>query len=205
MAVLLTSCAADHQIVLIANHKVDCTGVAPQKCFKIKEVGQQDWTYFYDDIEGFDYVEGYYYKLKIAVSENENPPADGSSLTYKLIEVLGKSKAPFNLDQGSWLVTRIKETDSFGRNPFIKIDLSENRINGNTSCNRFSAKIEVFEHDVDISELASTEMMCKDMHVETDFLDALSNIKTYSLENDKLQFLGNNNELLIECKYLKAE
>lgn len=205
MVLLFLSCSTNDKILLIASNKVDCTGVAPQKCLQIKEVGETDWTYFHNDIEGFDYVEGFYYRLKVAVMEVDNPLADGSSLKYKLIEILEQSKAPLNLDQGSWLVTRIKDRDSFGRNPFIKIDLSKNEINGNTSCNRFLAKIEVIDNSVDISELASTEMMCRDIDVENAFLEALANVNSYSLKNDKLQFLGDNQELLIECNYLKSE
>ncbi|WP_163516141.1 DUF4377 domain-containing protein [Gelidibacter japonicus] len=206
MVLLFFSCSTNtDKVILIASTKADCTGISPQKCLQIKEEGETNWTYFYSNIEGFDYVEGFYYRLKVSVSEIENPPAGGSSLKYRLIEVLEKSKAPLNLDQGSWLVTRVKDRDSFGRNPFIKIDLSQNEINGNTSCNRFSAKIKVTNNKVDISELSSTEMMCKDIDVETAFLDALASITSYSLKNDKLQLLDANKELLIECNYLKSE
>src|SRR5690606_38761556 len=113
------------------------------------------------------YEEGFFYKIKVDVIEVENPPADGSSVHYKLIEILDKSKVPLNLDQGSWLVTRVKDRDSFGRNPFIKIDLSQNEINGNTSCNRFSAKINVTKNKVEISELSSTDMLCSNIDVES--------------------------------------
>ncbi|HUH28540.1 DUF4377 domain-containing protein [Gelidibacter sp.] len=205
MVVLFLSCSSNNKTLLIANAKVHCTGVTSQKCLQIKELGETDWTYFYNDIEGFDYVEGFYYKIKVTVTEVENPPEDGSSLKYKLIKILEKSKAPLNLDQGSWLVTRVKDRENFGRNPFIKIDLSQNEISGNTSCNRFSAKIVVTDNKVDISELSSTEMICRDIEVETAFLDALANVTSYTLKDDKLQLLNDNKELLIECNYLKSE
>lgn len=202
----LYSCSnSSKKIIYISDSKVNCTGVAPQKCLQIKEEGQTDWTYFYGQIVDFDYEEGFFYKIKVEVIKVENPPADGSSLKYKLIEILDKSKTPLNLDQGSWLVTQLKDQDSFGRNPFIKIDLSKNEINGNTSCNRFSAKINVSKNKVDISEVISTEMMCKDIGVETAFLDALKSITSYTLKDEKLQFLDKNQELLIECNYLKRE
>ncbi|MBA6151774.1 DUF4377 domain-containing protein [Gelidibacter maritimus] len=205
LVLLFLSCSPNDKILLIANKKANCTGVAPQKCLQIKNEGEIDWTYLYSDIEGFDYVEGFYYRLKVNVSEVENPPADGSSLKYYLVEILEKSRAPLNIDQGSWLVTRVKDRDSFARNPFIKIDLSQNVINGNTSCNRFSANIEVTDNQVDITELSSTEMMCRDIEVETLFLDAMARIASYTLKNDKLQLLDINKELLIECTYLKSE
>lgn len=200
------SCSKNtNRIIYIADSKADCVGVAPQKCLQIKEEDKTDWTYFYDQIEGFDYEEGFFYKLKVDVIEVENPPADASSLKYKLIEILDKSKAPLNLDQGSWLVTRLKDMDSFGRNPFIKIDLSQNEIHGNTSCNRFSAKIAVINNKVEISEISSSEMACRDTEVESVFLDALKSISSYTLNEDKLQLLDKNKQLLIECDYLKHE
>ncbi|MEO9075680.1 MAG: DUF4377 domain-containing protein [Gelidibacter sp.] len=194
------------KIIFLASTKTDCVGVAPQKCLQIKEEGTTGWTSFYDQIEGFDYEEGFYYKIKVDVVEIANPPADGSSLKYKLIEVIDKSKAPLLLDQGSWLVTRLMDMDNFGRNPFIKIDLSQNEISGNTSCNRFSAKIVVSnDKELDISELSSTEMLCKDSAVENAFLEALANIASYTLNDEKLQLLDENQHLLIECHYLKHE
>ena len=200
------SCSnSSKKIIYIADAKVDCEGVAPQKCLQIKEEGTTDWTYLYDHIEGFDYEKGFFYKLKVEVKKIENPPADGSSLHYKLIEVLAKSKVPLVLDEGSWLVTRIKDRNRFGRNPIIKINLSQNEINGNTSCNRFSAKIAVKNNKVDLSELSSTEMLCKDIDIEVAFLEALKSVSSYTLNEEKLQLLDENKSVLIECDYLKHE
>lgn len=200
------SCSkSSNKIFLIADVKVDCDGIGSQKCLQIKAEGETNWNFLYDQIEGFDYEKGFFYKLKVEVTKIDNPTADQSSIHYRLIEVLDKSKAPLNLDQGSWLVTRLKDLDSFGRNPFIKIDLSQNEINGNTSCNRFSAKINVKNNKIEISELSSTEMMCRDMEVEEAFLHALNSISSYTLNEEKLQLLDENQQLLIECDYLKHE
>lgn len=192
------------KILYIADAKVPCVGTS-QECLQIKEEGTTEWISFYNKIEGFDYKEGFFYKIKVDILDTENSPADGSTMSYKLIEILDKSRVPLNLDQGSWLVTRIKDRDSFGRNPFIKIDLSQNEINGNTSCNRFSGKIRVTNTKVEISKLSSTEMACRDTEVESAFLEALKRISYYSLKEDKLQLLDENQELLIECDYLKHE
>ena len=200
------SCSnSSKKIVYIADAKVDCEGAASQKCLQIKEEGQTDWTYFCDHIEGFDYEAGFFYKLKVEVAKIENPTADASSLHYKLIEVLAKSKLPLVLDHGSWMVTRLNDRDSFGRNPIIKIDLSQSEIIGNTSCNRFSAKITVKNNTIDISELSSTEMLCKDIDVESAFLEALKGVSSYTLKDEKLQLLDENKKVLIECHYLKNE
>ncbi len=88
---LFSSCKETKQ-VYIASHIVDCIGVGPQKCMLYKESPSDEWTYFYDTIEGFEYEEGYNYKLEVAVSHIKNPPVDGSSLRYTLIKISSKEK-----------------------------------------------------------------------------------------------------------------
>lgn len=43
-------------------------------------------------IEGFDYEEGYEYKLKVSISSRKNPPANGPTVQYNLIELISKEK-----------------------------------------------------------------------------------------------------------------
>ncbi|QLH02286.1 proteinase inhibitor I1 Kazal [Nitrosopumilus cobalaminigenes] len=75
--------------ILYVNSKLeDCVGVSPQQCMLIKENQDAEWEMFYDNIHGFDYQEGIQYKLHVMISQIENPPADGSSLKYELIEIL---------------------------------------------------------------------------------------------------------------------
>ncbi|MEW7289700.1 DUF4377 domain-containing protein [Aquimarina sp. 2304DJ70-9] len=89
---VLFSACQETKRVFIGGHLVDCEGVAPQKCMLYKENIANDWTYFYDTIEGFDYEEGYTYELEIVVNQIENPPEDGSSLHYTLVKILSKEK-----------------------------------------------------------------------------------------------------------------
>ncbi len=90
--VFLFSSCQETKKIYIASHLTDCEGVAPQKCMLIKSRPSEDWTYFYDTIEGFNYEEGYSYELEVAVTRIENPPADGSSLQYSLLKILSKQK-----------------------------------------------------------------------------------------------------------------
>jgi hypothetical protein len=74
----------------VAHYRVDCVGVGAQKCLLVKEDQFDPWQLFYGRIEGFDYVEGYAYELRVVEEEIENPPADGSSIRIKLVEVIGR-------------------------------------------------------------------------------------------------------------------
>jgi heat shock protein HslJ len=60
------------------------------ECYQVKEDPDAEWQLFYDQIEGFEWEPGYTYELRVAVHQVENPPADASSLSYELIEVVDK-------------------------------------------------------------------------------------------------------------------
>lgn len=70
----------------------DCVGVGPRQCMVV------DGELFYDWIDGFDYEQGYVYRLKMerydAWPGEEEPPQDASRYGYRLIEVIEKVRAP---------------------------------------------------------------------------------------------------------------
>lgn len=72
----------------IAPEVAECVGVGPRTCLLVKESEDADWQFFYDGIEGFSHVEGVSYVLDVEITEIEDPPADGSSLHYRLIRVV---------------------------------------------------------------------------------------------------------------------
>ncbi|MFB9865532.1 DUF4377 domain-containing protein [Rufibacter immobilis] len=97
---LLTACS-DEEVdryettMRINSYRQDCQGVGEMKCLLTQEgdkIGSTEWNLFYDSIQGFQYEEGFVYTLKVRVEKIENPPADGSSRTYVLLEVLSKEK-----------------------------------------------------------------------------------------------------------------
>ncbi len=99
-------------------HQVICQGVGPQWCYQIKENGEKDWTFFYDEIEGFNFEWGTNYILKIKKEKIENPPADGSSLKWVLASIVKKE--------------RIKTGSSFNLaivNELIEFDKKNHKVN----------------------------------------------------------------------------
>lgn len=81
--------------IIIADHQVDCVGVAPQSCLLTKpaEQANADWEYRYSGIEGFDFEPNYEYTLLIKNTPISNPPADASSIHSTLIKVIEKHKS----------------------------------------------------------------------------------------------------------------
>ena len=96
------ACTANSDIqtkmLIIADHLSDCVGVGPQSCMLIKESPEDDWTYFYDQIEGFKYEPGYTYELIVTEIKVENPAADASSMKYKLKELVSKVATDQNME-----------------------------------------------------------------------------------------------------------
>ncbi len=104
MGLLLISCGEEtnddnsFEVNMRVNYyTVTCTGVAEGSCLLIQEgdmIGTDDWNYFYfeNSIKGFNYQSGFIYDLKVKKTRIENPPADGSSIEYELIDVVSKSE-----------------------------------------------------------------------------------------------------------------
>ncbi len=67
-------------------------GVMTKNCLLVKwDSTAGDWTYFYNEIEGFTYQKGYVYKLLIHEEPVQNPPADASSMHYSLLKIVSKT------------------------------------------------------------------------------------------------------------------
>lgn len=78
--------------VFVAHFLSDCTGVGPQKCLNVRGGDDEEWTLRYDPIEGFEYEPGYEYRLIVSETVVEDPPADGSSLRWTLVEEVSKTR-----------------------------------------------------------------------------------------------------------------
>lgn len=82
------------KVLWVKEDLVDCEGERPMKCMQIRESESEEWTWFYDQIEGFEHEPGHRYQLRVAVEEVADPPADASSRRYKLIQVVTKEPVP---------------------------------------------------------------------------------------------------------------
>lgn len=87
----LVGCApvpATSKLLEVAPFRVDCSGVGPQRCLRVRELPGGSWTLLYAGIEGFAYEEGYLWTLRVREERVANPPADGSAVRLLLLEVL---------------------------------------------------------------------------------------------------------------------
>ena len=72
---------------------VECEGVGPMECMQVSYTEDGESELFYSSIEGFTHVEGTSYVIDVQVAEVASPPADGSSLSYTLLEVISETPA----------------------------------------------------------------------------------------------------------------
>lgn len=88
--------AAMNTILYVDSKKVDCftiIGVDVRgKCLNTKTNPKSAWEPFPEVIEGFNFEEGYQYKLSVTVTKIENPPMDSSGREWRLNRIIEKNK-----------------------------------------------------------------------------------------------------------------
>jgi hypothetical protein len=80
------------ETLLVRDQLVDCVGEGERKCLQVRASEDEAWRNFYAEIEGFDYEPSFAYELRVEVTPDPQPPADGSSLRYRLLEVVSKTR-----------------------------------------------------------------------------------------------------------------
>ncbi len=200
---LWTSCGttqkANETTMWINSQRVDCTGVGRMKCMQIQEGEKLEtgkWKSFYSQIEGFDFEEGYLYKLKIKKEELDpaTVPADASSIKYSLVEIVSKEKV-ISLG-GEWVAISINRKTIASRDenmkmPTITLEETSKKITGFSGCNNLVGTFETTgENGFKVGNVASTRKMCPTPNVESDFLKALNTAATYTVSEKRLVFFG---------------
>jgi heat shock protein HslJ len=170
---------------------VDCVGVAPQKCLQIRRSADGEIEWFYDSIDGFTHEAGTSYVLDVAVSTVENPPADASSLRYRLVKVVESTteSATAGLDGTTWTFIGFRDGDLFDAalaDAPATITFAEGLASGSTSCNSYSGPYTADGDTLSFGPLASTLMGCEEprMSQETRFLTVLQSVETAELGFD---------------------
>lgn len=83
----------DNVKMTIASEKQVAVGVAPMEVFLVKEGDATEWSFFYSNIEGFNYEPGYEYVIEVKKEAVEEPvPADASSIRYILVKEISKTQ-----------------------------------------------------------------------------------------------------------------
>lgn len=218
-AVVFTSCSTQKELtnapytMWIKGIQVDCTGVGPMKCLQVQKndvIEPGKWQNFYGDIDGFQFQQGIRYKLLVNEkrSDKSQVPADGSSIQYKLVEVLEKNPDPIFALYDIWALENISEEPIKmpGNNtgltrPSIEINLTEMKIMGTDGCNQFFGPVKNVEDGIiEFGDMAGTMKMCMNMEIPDKFNQALGQVAKYNRENLKLIFFDESGVELLRFK-----
>ncbi|MCL7980648.1 MAG: DUF4377 domain-containing protein [marine benthic group bacterium] len=205
----------------VAHFKVDCVGVGPMECMQVRESTDDDWRMFYDQIQGFDYEEGYEYELRVHTEEVENPPADASSLRWILDEVVSKEAVSAEPGAGAGLLAGEWTLDSFSEGVLAAADadpaealaalaseggaisiafMDDGRVGGSSGCNQYTGSYEIVGgHSLSFGPLAGTRKMCPPplMALEQLTLQTLQAVEgVYVRDGSKLELYDAEEELL---------
>ncbi len=184
--------------LIIADHVTDCVGVGPQSCMLVKESPEDEWTYFYDQIEGFDYVPGYTYELIVTEIKVKNPAADASSLRYQLKKLISKVASSDESElMKEWKVIKLKGLEQITSAPSLNFQEEDNRLSGFAGCNNYFSTYILSGNEINFEKTGSTRKLCPDMTVEDTFFKLLPEVARYEVVKKELYLYDKNDEVLI--------
>jgi heat shock protein HslJ len=195
----LTS-SQDEKTLFVGPNLVDCLGVAPQKCMLVRENPEEPWKYFYDQIEGFQYTEGYVYELKVTEETVENPPADSSSLKLKLVEIVSQTPVTVELTDTTWMLEKLYEQPPLPKSEITAIFNSDGSLYGSAGCNSYTTRYQTGGNTITIQPAATTRMACSEtgvMDQETKYLTTLEAVKTFEIVGYRLSLMDTDGEVTL--------
>jgi heat shock protein HslJ len=191
--------------IYVGPHLVDCQGEGPQKCMLVKDQPDEEYTLFYNQIQGFEYQEGFEYELHIREETVENPPAGGSSFRWILVEEVGRTEvgaAPLKgslwnlesfLNQHGELVNVLQGSE-------ITAKFEDDQVSGSAGCNQYFGAYTSEEDTLTITVIGYTEMYCEpeeSMEQEGEYISALESADSYHVVGDRLEISNDNDEIIL--------
>ncbi len=187
--------AAEEITLFVGPEEVACEGVAPRECLLVKRSAEADYEFFYDSIDGFIFVPGYEYELRVLRTTVENPPADGSSLAYTLLDVVSQEPAyqgeALPLEDTMWTLVAFGAEDMVVYNRAetpVTARLRSDTLGGSSGCNNYSTSYMLEDGTLSLGAIASTRMACPEAptQVEQAYLNALASVGDLAIEGNLL-------------------
>ena len=164
----------------------------------VKESPEDDWTYFYDQIEGFDYEEGFTYELLINEVPVSNPAADASSIRYQLKEIISKVASSDGSElMKEWKVLKLKGLEQIASAPTLIFHENDNRLTGFAGCNNYFSTYTISGKEIKFDKTGSTRKLCPDMSVEDVFFKLLPEVARYEVVKKELYLYDKSDTVLI--------
>lgn len=178
------------EILYISPYWQTCSGVGPMLCMQVKNDPAGEWQLFYDRIEGFQYVPGFTYELKVKQEKVPNPPADASSIRTILVEEISRTavESQPEINQTDWDLITLSGKP-IASDLSIRLSFTQDgSVAGNAGCNNYNAAYTLSDHILSVGPIASTKKACPEMVMqqEAQFLAALEGQHYLQVNDDQL-------------------
>jgi heat shock protein HslJ len=206
MSVTPTGGEMESVIYWVNSYRVPCTGVGPMACLQIRREEFGPWELFYSEIEGFEYMPGYLYRIRVR-EEPLDPaqvPADASSIRHLLVAVEEKKMDRKLRINDIWILRELEGNElrttgipAGNKRPYVEFHVRDQRYMGNDGCNSFRGNLEALgERELRLGPATGTRMSCSDMALPDAFLRLLARVDGYEIVERGLRLLEGGSELL---------
>ena len=196
------------EILIVADQKVKCGFTGQNECLQVKRLNEKNFRLFFQNIERFNFVPGYFYVLEVQSPNIRNTSTYVNK--FRLIRVLARVESEKTIPQKpaeffgtEWKLTRIEGMSVSTERAFIRFEGEKNSAGGNGGCNVFGGDLEKNSSQIKISNVFSTKMYCENgSDIENKFFANLDRVEKYEIKNGKL-FLMAKNKVLLEFEAKK--
>ncbi|NDV64804.1 META domain-containing protein [Bacteroides sp. 224] len=132
----------------------------------------------------------------IALTNSSNRPV--VILTHKI--VVSKTASL----EGEWKIVEVNGEavpSDLEKKPFLNFDVNKKRVHGNAGCNMINGVFMTKEDNqtaISFPPMAATMMACPDMTLEKKILKALTEVKTFDLNNKSVGLYSENGTLVLK-------
>ena len=177
----------------VADRTIPCAGTV--ECIQIKEKAKSPWHIYSDTIDGFNYEEGYEYKLSVKPVPTLNTLSGFFEERYRLLKIVSKKKTNFKLvdklADKKWLMKSMDDMkrtlgvpDTSGI--FMAFDLKANSASGKGVCNTFHCTFSTQGSKISFTDFGMTKMLCKGQAFEGIVFGFIKKATTYTVKGNLL-------------------
>jgi heat shock protein HslJ len=130
-------------------------------------------------------------KQMYQVGENQifHLDKDGNRITGEIANNYILEMEKTELTGKYWKLVKLNEktVETTGREAFMRFDIEDNRVHGNSSCNIFNGKYELLVgNKIKFSPFAMTRMACIGNNIESEFMQIFEKTTSYSITSIEL-------------------
>lgn len=202
---------ADTIKIIVKEEKTTCYNKQETSCYWVKFNNNKDWSTLAATIEGFEYEEGYRYKLLVDRTKPKGT-TNIDDFSYKLISVVSKeivASPPHESFEAikniKWHLTYFNEQDISNQAMSMTLNADRNRIYLDGGCNNYFGAFTINSRTLNIGMIAGTRKACdQKMELENNYIAAFANQHLrYELTDVYLLIFKNNKHVMTFAKQLE--